>query len=289
MGLSDREKVCSLVNVWAGAKADIIDTSPFVMYDVQKMLLEKGFNLLDFDFCISVPISGDIHAKKAKISQDKCILCAKCKKECSENAIDPPHIKTNFCIGCARCKNVCPNNAILMYDNKNDGLKDFLDTKAKLDTLEIHISIDDIDLIKKEFKEKLFRIKDTDCKISVCLSRKFFSNRQVEKLLPELKNFCGGRNFLVQADGNSMNGGTDDYASTLETVAFGLFCKKLGYNVILSGGTNSYTAKLAHETGFKPSIAYGSYARKLVSGYNYENALKKAKEFVLKTKELIND
>lgn len=282
LGNKDKNKVKDLVLLWVEAGADIFDTSCAALPFVQEACVNRGVNLNDFEFCVSVSILGDIHGKKAKINQILCKKCGACARKCSEGAMNPPFVDELKCIGCAHCKKVCKYGAIEFFDDKNDDLSDLLKTNSKVDTIEVHISTKDKKEIIKEFK-KILKLADGRVnKISVCLNREYFSNLKTRKLLAKLKELTEGFEFVVQADGNSMNGGNNSLAGTIEAVAFGLYVKSLGYDVILSGGCNEYTAELAHKAGLKCSIAYGSFARKITT-------LNEAKEFVLKTKEMIND
>ncbi len=290
LGNKDINRVKDLVLIWAKAGADIFDTSPAVVEEVQRAFISNGLDLDDYDFCVSTAIEGDIHGKKAKINPEICTKCGKCTGKCPENAINPPFVSELKCIGCMKCKKSCKYGAIEFYDD-DSGFFEIINKNVKIDTVEVHISIKDKELIKSEFK-KIIRALDfsnsaKNAKISVCFSRKYFSNSKTEKILLKLKKLSGKRDFAVQADGNSMNGGKDELQGTVEAVAFGLFVKSLGYEVILSGGCNAHTAHLAHEAGLLCSIGYGSFARKLTAGLDFETALNRAKEFVYKTKELI--
>lgn len=75
---------------------------------------------------------------------------------------------------------------------------------------------------------------------------------------------------IVQADGFPMSGGKDDYKTTLQAIATAEIVQnaKLPVYIMLSGGTNSKTAELAHLCGIKYNgIAVGTFARKIVSKY----------------------
>lgn len=291
LGNKDANKVKDLVLLWAEAGADIFDISPSTVEFVQENLKENGFNLNDFDFCVSTAIEGDIHGKKAKIDRTKCRECNKCKKVCIENAINPPFVDELKCIGCKHCLKACKYGAIDFYDDINGELLNLINKNFKIDTVEIHISIKDKKVIKNEFK-KLIKILDNstsakNSKISVCFNRKYFSNSKTEKILKKLKEAVNQREFIVQADGNSMNAADNKLSGTIETVAFGLFIKSLGYDVILSGGCNEYTAELAKKAGLICSIGFGSFARKMTENLSYDEALKTASEFIQKTKETL--
>lgn len=283
LGFKDKAASLNLALLWAKAGADIIDCSFDVLPFIQEGFKKEGLNLSDYEFCVSTPVTGDIHGKKAKIDPALCKKCGHCKKACIQNAILPPVVDELKCIGCKHCKKVCKYGAISFYDDTNSNFIPSLNDGIKLDTVEIHISIKDKKLIKKEFKKLIKNLPDS-CKISVCLNRTYFSNTKAEKLLSKLNKISGQREFVVQADGNSMNNAENTLSSTIETVAFGLFVKSLGYDVILSGGTNDYTAELAKKAGLECDIAFGSYARKLTENLDNEAALNAAKEFVSKVK-----
>lgn len=57
-----------------------------------------------------------IGAKVAKIDQDKCIGCGKCKRVCRFNAIKDCSVIELKCEGCGACKVVCPVDAISLND-----------------------------------------------------------------------------------------------------------------------------------------------------------------------------
>ena len=293
LGNKDENKVKSLVLLWAKAGADIFDTSPVAVPCIQKALIENGFNIDNFDFCTSYAIKGDTHGKKAKIDSILCHMCGKCKEICIEGAITPPDVDEEKCIGCSQCKKICKHGAISLHDSDDAGFFELLKKDIKLDTVEIHISIKDKKIIKDEFKKIIKALNNSVCarnsKISVCFNRTYFSNLKTEKILKKLKELSGKREFIVQTDGNSMNGANNTLASTVETVAFGLFVKGLGYDVILSGGCNEFTAELANKAGLNCSIGFGSFARKMTEKLSEDEKLKVAKEFVRKTKELLND
>ena len=80
-----------------------------------------------------------------------------------------------------------------------------------------------------------------------------------------------------------MNGGDSSDDSTLECVLFAKELAPYGFNLIVSGGTNNNTPKILNDIMSEddeynmPVIAYGTYARKLISGLPPKEALIKAK------------
>ena len=81
-----------------------------------------------------------------------------------------------------------------------------------------------------------------------------------------------------------MNGGSCDFSSSLESVAFALALKDLGIDekkIILSGGINAHTKDLCAKFSISPlALAFGTYARKSVQDKNPDEAFKIASELV---------
>ena len=78
------------------------------------------------------------------------------------------------------------------------------------------------------------------------------------------------KNVIIQADGNPISGGSNDYKSNLQTLAFAELIRNSGINsiLILSGGTNEKTLEFAKLCNIDINgVAIGSYARKLVNEY----------------------
>ena len=106
----------------------------------------------------------------------------------------------------------------------------------------------------------------------------------------EMKNLFKAANydaeFLVQTDGASMNGGASDENSTLDCILFAEelleFSKTFGLKLIISGGTNINTPEIIYDSFADvedyPIIAYGTYARKIVSNVQKDVALLRAQE-----------
>lgn len=284
LGNSNIENVKALVKLYAKAGAWMFDVSPFMLPYLNSAIAEVGLNLSDFKSCISIPIEGDIHGRKAKIDQKKCVLCKKCTSNCPQNAIKPPFIEENSCIGCGICKKTCKKNAIKFYDvcDYFGEFKKIIKNGEKLDCVELHASIAD--------KKKSLKMLKKICKIfkgeiSLCISRKIFSTNEAFDLILRAKEIAKeNKAFYVQADGNSMNGASSDFASSVETVAFALNLKNLGFpekKIILSGGTNEHTPKLSCLCGLSPlAFGYGTYARKIISNLDENEALNVAKKIV---------
>lgn len=284
LGNLDIGNIKALVKLYAKAGAWMFDVSPFALGALNDAIREEKLNPDDYKFCVSIPLEGDVHGKKAKISPAKCKKCAKCIKNCPEQAIFDFVVDEKKCIGCAICKKLCPHSAVKLYDKTDyfDGLKKLLKSGLKLDCIELHASVADKKLILKKMKKIT---KKFGADISLCISRKYFSTQEALDIIEEAKKITSNNSaFYIQADGNSMNGANTGLSSTLECVAFALALKEGGVNentIILSGGTNEYTKKLCSELSLKPkAIAFGGYARKSVLNLEYQKALDFAKKLV---------
>ena len=129
--------------------------------------------------------------------------------------------------------------------------------------------------------------------VSICIDRLNLGNKQVLSRLKKMLESREPYTTIIQADGIPMSGSDDTYKTTLQAVAMSEIIQdaKLPVYILLSGGTNSKTAKLARMCDIDYSgIAIGSYARKIVKRYTdlsnfydkpvFEDALKIAKELV---------
>ena len=102
--------------------------------------------------------------------------------------------------------------------------------------------------------------------MSLCIGRLKLSDEQVLARIKRLVDKRKPYTTIIQADGDPMSGGEDDYATTLPAVMMAKIVQSanLPIYLLLSGGTNSKTAELArqHCVDFN-GIAIGSYARKI--------------------------
>ena len=172
------------------------------------------------------------------------------------------------CIGCGKCYSVCSHNAIsFIYENKD--LKEVLPQLIEkgIDCIELHAMGENDDEVfeKWNYINEIF-----DGILSICTARGHLSE---EKMIERIKNMISTRkpfSTIVQADGFPMSGGKDDYKTTLQAIATAEIVQnaKLPVYIMLSGGTNSKTAELAHMCEIKYNgIAIGTFARKIVSKY----------------------
>lgn len=226
----------------------------------------------DVFICVSIGIQDDIHVSKVVINKQKCTMCGICSDLCIQNAVyieDDKYIADDKkCIGCLKCLENCPSNAIISehkYKAPHTMLLPLL--AEKIDCIEFHCSgtktdeiIDSWNKIKSIYKGML----------SICLDRSKLSDDSIIALLKEMIKGSEDYSVIIQADGKPMSGGDDDYKSTLQTVAFSELIQRenLPVYIILSGGTNSKSTKLAKQCDVNVNgAALGSYARKLVKEY----------------------
>lgn len=245
----------------------------------------------DYHFCISVGTKNDQHVQKARINQENCKRCEQCRIACPQKAISEYlKVSKEKCIGCLKCKTACKNNAIEIYSqDKHFNLSAF--QPFNLSCIELHASdtdeseVDEIwEYLNNNFKGML----------SLCIGRQKLSD---EKVLNRIKRLISKREpytTIIQADGQPMSGGKDDFETTRPAVDMGKLVQSanVAAYLMLSGGTNSKTTQVANEQGLNINgIAIGSYARKIVKEYIeredffqnktvFEDALKIAKNLV---------
>ncbi len=305
-GNENVKEVERLVYTYALAGANLFDLSANLeVIKRAKNSIAKAKEKVKNNFYISVSfgIAGDPHIRKAKIDISKCKLCKKCIKNCANNAIEEYKnsisiIEAN-CIGCGKCQLVCTFDAINFYQ-KIKPIKEILPEIVKLgiDCVELHAINED----EEEFLKNWQHIQQIHNGIvSLCLDRSRLSNyRLIERIKNALKN-REPFTTIIQADGSPMSGGKNDYKSTLQAVATGeiVFNEKFPVFIILSGGTNSKSSKLAKMCGIKiDGVAIGSYARQIIKKeikrndffYNekiFNSALKKARKLVEKIRKYL--
>lgn len=219
----------------------------------------------DYHFCVSVGTKNDAHFNKAKINPDKCKRCEQCIIACPQKAISQ-HFKVveKNCIGCLKCKSVCKHGAIEVY-NQNKPFEHSTFRPFNLSCVELHVS--DENSAISQWDELCSQDYEM---LSICIGRKAFSDEKIAELLKKMVTKRPPCTVIIQADGNPMTGGEDDFETTLPAVETGMFIKSLNLPVylILSGGTNSKTAQLCKEKRLEvDGIAFGSYARKMVRKY----------------------
>lgn len=61
--------------------------------------------------------------RMATVSQQSCVACGACVKECPKSAIAIENgcravVNTDICLGCGRCSAICPTNSIEIVDRE---------------------------------------------------------------------------------------------------------------------------------------------------------------------------
>ena len=248
--------------------------------------------------CTSVGLQEDVHVIKSLINKQHCIQCGKCIQICPQDAIfmeeEKYIIDERKCIGCLKCKDICQTQAIITEHKYKQPYTMLLPLISEdIDCVEFHCSVDNTENII----DNLNKIKSVyKGIISICLDRSKLGDDTIIKLLKEITSKEAPFSFIIQTDGKPMSGGIDDYNSTLQTVAFAQLINS--YNIpsyiLLSGGTNSKSTKLAKECNVNINgAAIGSFARQLVREeisrndfFNNETLINSA---VSKAKKLASD
>lgn len=277
LGNQSVDEIKECVSIYAKAGCDVFDIN--ASQEAINALYEglKSAGLDDTLICISIGAQGDIHTQKAFIDNSKCVKCNSCIKHCPQDAIiykdGFPFVLSEKCIGCGKCK--CK---AITYNGEQSDFDEAIRLAEKYGaaTVELHVSTKKPPM--KEIKQLLSRL---NCPLCLCLDRKYYSNEKIKKLLNKVIEYNGSNKFIIQADGLPMSGGEDDYNSTLQAVAMAHYVQDFGIYILISGGTNSKTAALAKQCGVRYNgISVGSYARKIIKGKPYDEALKVAKELV---------
>lgn len=252
---------------------------------------------------VSLNDGEDPHFRKAEFNATKCPTeCSRpCETICPAQAITFNSIKYNFngvlsdkCYGCGRCLPVCPYDRIEAVSYATSvGVIAPLILKSGVDAVEIHTTVGHLAEFKKLWQTILPYIGHLKLVAISCPN-----GEGMIDYLHDLYDAIAPLNCvnIWQTDGRSMSGDIGS-GTTLATVKLGakvLRAKIPGY-VQLAGGTNNYTvpklramgllkeltrsksqvmgennvishtsARLGTETSVA-GVAYGSYARKLLS------------------------
>lgn len=285
-GNEDAVEVEKLVALYAAAGASYFDLS--AKEDVVRAAFEgakRAGAQGKVYFNVSVGIKGDPHVSKAYIDPEKCVACGKCMGACViQRAITPGKkykVRTMRCIGCGACALVCPVKAISIL-SEPEPLAKVLPPLIKLGlhSLELHAVTEDEETAFAQWSEMERYFGGM---LSLCIDRSRVSDRQ---LVARVKRFIAKRpefSTVIQADGAPMSGCDDREATTLQALGTAQIVDRasLPAFLMLSGGTNSKTARLAKLFGIKAhGVALGSYARKIVAQYvDREDFLSNRKAF----------
>ena len=230
----------------------------------------------------------------------------------------------DLCIGCGKCSNICPKDDIISYRHNARALRELLPECMEhgAETFELHAAVGEDDITLEEWK--LINEINPSNYNSMCLDRLNLGNLNLERRISEAQKISQDR-LIIQADGYPMSGGENDYNTTLQAVScadvinkkFNMRInkkeKKHGpgkaaiksqksyrpYNsrnsvqILLSGGTNSLSKKLAELSGVRCNgIAIGTYARDIIDDIvneeNFLNDLSKIKKALKIAKNLVD-
>ena len=329
-GNEDAEEVKRLTVLYTLAGAKGLDISANVeVVKACKEGVDLAFSLAEeFDInlkirpfiLVSVGMPGDHHVRKAVINLDTCIKCNLCIPVCPTDAIPESLVVIkDKCIGCDNCSAICPKpDEIIHYEHNDKHLRQLLPKclEAGAEQIELHAAVSDDETIMDEWR--LVSEVCPDGHISMCLDRLHLSNFAFENRIEKAKEIAKER-LIIQSDGYPMSGGADDYNTTLQAVATAdilnkkfnmtlrkrtntlIYKKTNDVNQLLSGGTNSLTAKLAQQAGVKfQGASIGTFARQIVKEivddddfYNNNELIKKgyliAKDLVIANVGEINE
>lgn len=299
-GNEDVEEVEKLVALYAKAGANYFDLSAredillAAKRGIRRVIPQDKID--QFYLNISVGIKGDPHVSKAEIDLSKCVKCGKCVSVCSNKAVivKDSVYKINLarCIGCGACCKVCENKAIF-YNSNPKSIQEVLPPliKCGIHSIELHASSKHEDSVSNKWNSINEIFKGI---LSLCIDRTYLGDfyylERIRNLIKPRKDYS----TIIQADGAPMSGCDDSYETTLQALATAQIVQRANLPVflMLSGGTNSKTARLAKTFNIKANgVAIGSYARIIVRDYIQRNdfflngevfnkALKKAKKLV---------
>ena len=292
-GNEDTEEVKRLTVLYTLAGAKGMDISANV--DVVKACMEGidlafnlsnefGINLKIRPFImVSVGMPGDHHVRKSFINLDTCLKCDLCIPVCPTDAIPESLVVIKEkCIGCGNCSAICPRSDIIHYEHNERSLRTLLPEclDAGAEQIELHAAVADDEFIMQEWK--MVSEVCPDGHISMCLDRLHLSNFSFENRIEKAKEIAQER-LIIQSDGYPMSGGEDDYNTTLQAIATAdilnkkfnmtlrkrtnslIYKKHNEVNQLLSGGTNSLTAKLARQANVRfQGASLGTFARQIV-------------------------
>jgi len=308
---SEEVRRLTIIYVLAGCNGLDISATPDVVRacvsGIEKAKeLSKELNIeipIDPFITVSVGMGGDHHVRKAFIVDD-CVECGKCIPVCPTDAIpDSYEIIRGQCIGCGNCEAACPPKvAAVRYEHNAKELKKILPECLKLgaENIELHAAVTDNDSIMEEWK--IVCDAQPNNFISMCLDRLHLSNTHLIDRIRQAKEIAGDR-MIIQADGVPMSGGEDDYNTTLQAIAIADIINKdlikkdrsfKSLHMLLSGGTNSQTKKLAElcEVPFA-GVSIGTHARKIVKEFiqndNFDNDFDSLRKGISIAKDLVRN
>ncbi len=209
---------------------------------------------------------------------------------------DKEIVVKELCIGCGKCSAICPKDHIISYRHPKNELKKILPEciKAGAESIELHAGVGEDDVTLDEWK--IINESNPNQFNSVCLDRLNLSNFFLENRIEKMRQISKDK-FIVQADGIPMSGGENDFNTTLQAVAcadvinkkfnmrknikeeiksggkatisskkvYRRSGHKLGVYILVSGGTNEKSKKLADLTNVRVNgVSIGTYARDVI-------------------------
>ena len=303
-GNEDVEEVKKLAFVYtlAGAKGMDVSANVDVVKSASKGIdeainyapnLNKKIVIRPF-INVSIGMLGDPHVRKAMITK-KCTKCGVCIEQCRTGAISAElKVIEAKCIGCGNCDAACTFGAIKFY-HKDKNLRSLLEEcrRCGAEQFELHAAVPDSNAIFEEWK--MVNQIMSEGYVSMCLDRLHLSDFHLKKRIRKAKSISKER-LIIQADGVPMSGGKDDFNTTLQAIAIADIVMKdnLGVKVLLSGGTNNLTAKLADMCGVAYNgVTIGTFARGIIKEWLDADDLisdpKKIAKAVERAEQLVRD
>ena len=214
----------------------------------------------------------------------------------NEQNQDKEIVVKDLCIGCGKCSAICPKDNIISYRHPKNELEKLLPEciEAGAESIELHAGVSEDSLTLDEWE--IIKESNPNQFNSVCLDRQNLSNFLLENRIEKIKNISKDK-LIIQADGIPMSGGENDYNTTLQGIACADVINKkfnmrknikqksssggkasisskkiyrdsghkLGIFILVSGGTNQKTKKLAELTNVRVNgVSIGTYARDII-------------------------
>jgi len=293
--LEDLPQVRMLSEVYTLAAVDCIDCAadPAVVRAVlagvaaaNDVRRDAGLSLRKPYVMVSVNDDEDPHFRKAAFNPQLCPLdCPRpCERICPTRAISPGGVTNDLCYGCGRCIPACPLKLIAAntYVRSPAAVLQLL-RDLPVDAVEIHTRYK-----RREPFAKLWSVLESwavqDLKL---IAVSFPDGADVEDHLQFMhatvrRSFA--KDLVWQTDGRPMSGDVGRGAA-YPSVKFAkkilqlLARENLSGFVQLAGGTNNATVEIMareHVLGAAAGVAFGGYARKIVSDASNNDALKAA-------------
>ena len=242
----------------------------------------------------------------------------------NEQNQDKEIVVKDLCIGCGKCSAICPKDNIISYRHPKNELKKLLPEciDAGAESIELHAGVSEDNLTLDEWE--IIMQSNPNQFNSVCLDRLNLSNFFLTNRIEKIKNISKDK-LIIQADGIPMSGGENDYNTTLQAIAcadiinkkfnmrknikeksisggkasisskkiYRTSGHKLGIFILVSGGTNQKTKKLAELTNVRVNgVSIGTYARDIIHQDIKQDNFLKDKDLIIssykKAKKLVD-